>query len=52
MAKREKLLAAIRNNPQAVRFNDACKAAEMVGFTETGGRGSHTVYTNVSSTFQ
>jgi hypothetical protein len=45
MAKREKLLAAIRNNPQAVRFNDACKAAEMVGFTETGGRGSHTVYT-------
>ncbi len=41
MAKREKLLAAIRNNPQTVRFNDACKAADMVKFTKTGGRGSH-----------
>lgn len=44
MTRREKLLAAIRNNPKDVRFADACKAAEAIGFTSTGGKGSHTVY--------
>lgn len=44
MARREKLLAAIRNNPKGVRFADACKAAELIGFIRAGGRGSHTVY--------
>ena len=31
MTRREKLLAAIRNHPKAVRFDDACKAAELKG---------------------
>lgn len=44
MTKREKLLAAIRNNPKGVRFADACKAAETVGFVGAGGKGSHAVY--------
>jgi len=42
--RRAKLLAAIRNNPKDVRFADACKAAETVGFVRAGGKGSHTVY--------
>ena len=44
MTRREKLLAAIRANPRGVRFADACKAAETVGFVSAGGKGSHTVY--------
>jgi len=44
MTRREKLLAAIRNNPKDVRFVDACKAAEAIGFIRAGGKGSHTVY--------
>lgn len=44
MTRREKLLAAIRNNPAAVRFEDACKVAELLGFKHKGGRGSHVVY--------
>ena len=44
MTRREKLLAAIRSNPSSVRFADACKAAEAIGFVRAGGKGSHTVY--------
>jgi hypothetical protein len=44
VAKREKLLDGIRNNPKGVRFGDACKAAEIIGFVKMGGKGSHTVY--------
>jgi len=44
MTQREKLLASIRNNPKAVRFADACKAAELIGFTPKGGKGSHRTY--------
>jgi len=44
MTRREKLLAAIRNNPRDVRFADACKAAEAIGFVRAGGKGSHVVY--------
>jgi hypothetical protein len=44
MTRREKLLAAIRNNPRSVRFADACRVAEAIGFVRTGGKGSHTVY--------
>ena len=44
MTRREKLLAAIRNNPKGVRFADACRAAELIGFVRAGGRGSHTVF--------
>ena len=44
MTRRGKLLAAIRNNPRSVRFADACKVAEAIGFVRAGGKGSHTVY--------
>jgi hypothetical protein len=44
MTRREKLLAAIRNNPRSVRFADACRVAEAIGFVRAGGKGSHTVY--------
>lgn len=44
MTRRAKLLAAIRNNPRDVRFTDACKAAEAIGFARAGGRGSHVVF--------
>lgn len=44
MARRAKLLAGIRNNPKGVRLEDACKAAEAIGFVRAGGKGSHTVY--------
>ncbi|MGH6635789.1 MAG: type II toxin-antitoxin system HicA family toxin [Gammaproteobacteria bacterium] len=44
MTKREKLFAAIRNNPRAVRFEDACRAAEGLGFIHKGGGGSHMVF--------
>jgi hypothetical protein len=44
VTKRGKLFAAIRANPQAVRFTDACKAAVLLGFTHKGGRGSHRAF--------
>lgn len=42
VGKRDKLIAAIRNNPKDVRFEDACKVAEWLGFAGKGGSGSHT----------
>lgn len=44
MSKLPKLLAAIVNNPKAVRFADACKAAEALGFAHKGGSGSHRAF--------
>ena len=44
MSKREKLLARIRNNPADVRFEDACRIAEFIGFARKGGAGSHRTY--------
>ncbi len=44
MSRKDKLLMAIRRNPRAVRFEDACKVAEMLGFVRKGGRGSHCTY--------
>jgi len=44
MVKREKLLAAIRANPTGVRFEDACRAAELLGFRHKGGKGSHRAF--------
>ncbi len=44
MSKRDKLIASLRNNPKDVRFADACKIAEMVGFACEGGQGSHRAY--------
>ena len=43
MAREVKLLAAIRANPQNVRFKDACRAARLLGFVHEGGKGSHRV---------
>lgn len=40
----KKLLAAIRNNPKDVRFVDACRVAEWLGFVHKGGKGSHRAY--------
>lgn len=44
MTRHEKLLAAIRSNPKAVRFEDACKVAESLGFRHKGGQGSHRAF--------
>lgn len=44
MVKREKLLAAIRENPKGVRFEDACRAAELLGFRHKGGKGAHRAF--------
>jgi hypothetical protein len=39
----QKLCDAIRNNPKDVRFSDACKIAEKLGYAK-GGSGGHTAY--------
>jgi hypothetical protein len=39
-----KLIAAILVIPKAVRFDDACKAAELLGFVHKGGKGSHRAF--------
>lgn len=44
MNQQTKLFTAIRANPKAVRFTDACKAAELLGFSHKGGQGSHRAY--------
>ena len=44
MKSRDKLFNAIRNNPKDVRFNDACKAAEWLGFIWKGGKGRHRAF--------
>jgi hypothetical protein len=43
MTKDKKLLETIRSNPKAVRFEEACKVAEHLGFIHQGGKGSHRV---------
>lgn len=44
MTKQGKLIASIRAHPKAVRFEDACKAAERLGFVHKGGHGSHRAF--------
>ncbi len=45
MSQREKLIAAIRNNPKDVRFVDACKVARWLGFKGHASSGtSHHAY--------
>ena len=44
MASTLKLLNAITENPYAVRFADACKAAKALGFVHKGGAGSHRAF--------
>ncbi len=44
MGKQDKFIAGIRDNPTAVRFDDACKLALLLGFVHQGGKGSHRVF--------
>lgn len=44
MSRRAKLIAAIRQNPADVRFDDACTVAGWLGFSAKGGKGSHTTF--------
>ena len=48
MSRRETLLARIRNNPKAVRFEDLTKLLEWYGFELKRVRGSHHAYTRGS----
>lgn len=44
MSTKSKRLASILANPKQVRFEDACKTAEQLGFVHGGGAGSHRAY--------
>jgi hypothetical protein len=44
MSKLAKLLESIAANPKNVRFVDACKAAQVLGFIHKGGAGSHRAF--------
>jgi hypothetical protein len=44
VAKGAKLLTAIQGNPRNVRFEEACRAARLLGFVHKGGRGLHRVF--------
>ncbi len=44
MSKQDKLLQSIFNATASLRFEDACKIAELIGFSRKGGQGSHVVY--------
>jgi hypothetical protein len=44
VSQRGKVIARIRNNPRDVGFDDACKIAGWLGFTGSGGKGSHSAY--------
>lgn len=50
MNQRAKLHTAIRNNPRDVRFADACRAAESIGFT-LRVRGSHHTFSRSGEEF-
>jgi hypothetical protein len=41
ISRLSKLIQKIRNNPKDVRFQDACKVAEAIGFAAKGGKGDH-----------
>jgi hypothetical protein len=41
VSQRRKLIEQIKRNPQGVRFDDACKVAEWLGFVAKATRGSH-----------
>ncbi len=41
MSQRSKLVEHIKRNPQDVRFDDACKIAEWLGFSAKAPSGSH-----------
>lgn len=52
MSRNQKLIAAIRNNPRDVRFDDALRAAELIGFTAAGGSGSHRAFARPGEAMQ
>ncbi len=45
MSRRDKLLAKMRNNPKAVRFEELANLLEWYGFEPKRIRGSHHAYT-------
>jgi len=52
MSQIGKLIASVRNNPKDVRFSDACRIAEKIGFTSKGGHGSHHSFSRPGEPFQ
>ena len=44
LTRKDKLFAAIRNSHKSIRFTDACRIAELLGFERKGGKGSHCTY--------
>ena len=42
--KRTKILEELKGNPNNVRFDTLCKAAESFGFRFRGGKGSHRIF--------
>jgi hypothetical protein len=48
MNTKRKLLLTIRTHLSQIRFTDACKAAELLGFIQKGGAGSHRTFTKVA----
>jgi predicted RNA binding protein YcfA (HicA-like mRNA interferase family) len=44
--KTEKLLAAVRNNPRGVRFDELVRLVKALGFTHVRTVGSHEMYTH------
>ena len=44
MSTKAKLLVAIVSSPVGIRYADACKAAELLGFVHKGGAGSHRAF--------
>jgi len=44
MSKHDKRIDTLLENPKAVRFEDACRIAEALGFQYKGGKGSHRTY--------
>jgi hypothetical protein len=44
MTRKDEQFASLRKNLKAVRFSDACRIAEHLGFSRQGGKGSHRTY--------
>jgi predicted RNA binding protein YcfA (HicA-like mRNA interferase family) len=44
MTKYDKLLQSVFETTGSMRFDDACKIAELIGFSRKGGQGSHVIY--------
>lgn len=44
MTKKEKIIVSTLNNHKTVRFEDACKIANWLGFIHKSGQGSHRAF--------